>query len=274
MPFQWPYSREKAQKAQGSQKDDDVGRTRTWLAYIVLLVCAIGIIVAAVTAIVASNKGDREAITRLVFVSVLPLFGTWVGTVLAFYFAARNLEAATASTRSITESTARLAGVAATTATSVSEKMIPRTEMKVLSLSEDEAKALDQLQFPLKRIWDEFQKIKLDRLPILGPGDTIKALAHRSLITGFAARQSGTLPTSGAGPTSLDGKNVSDLSDDEQTLLLKTFALVSATATLGEARTRMRVVPRCHDVIVTQTGTETEPVLGWLTDTDLATLPD
>lgn len=86
MPLQWPYARKKEQapQAQGYRKDDEVvARTRTWLAYMVLLVCAIGIVVAAVTAIVAANKGDREAITRLVFVSVLPLFGTWVGTVLA-----------------------------------------------------------------------------------------------------------------------------------------------------------------------------------------------
>jgi hypothetical protein len=88
------------------------------------------------------------------------------------------------------------------------------------------------------------------------------------LITGFASRQTGKLPTA------LNGKKVSHLEEDEKTLLLRTFALVPANATLGEARTRMRAVPRCHDVIVTQTGAPTEPVVGWLTDRDLAVLPD
>jgi hypothetical protein len=44
-----------------------------------------------------ADEGNRDGITRLVFVSVLPLFGTWVGTVLAFYFISRNLETATAT---------------------------------------------------------------------------------------------------------------------------------------------------------------------------------
>jgi hypothetical protein len=271
MPLQWPYAREK--DAGDTQTAHDDAQTRTGLAYTVLIVCGIGIIVAAVVAIWAAPTGQRAGITRLVFVSVLPLFGTWVGTVLAFYFAARNLEAATASTRSITESTARLASVVET-ATPVSGKMIPRAEMKVLSLSAGEATDLNKLE--LKRIWSRFEEIKpRDRLPILGPDDTILALAHRSLITGFASRQSDPLPTAlDPNPGAVAAKTVSDLNKEEKTLLLETFAVVPANATLGEARTRMRVVSRCHDVLVTQTGSKTEPVLGWLTDSDLATLPD
>ena len=139
--------------------------------------------------------------------------------------------------------------------------------MKVLRLSEDEAKNLDQL--PLRKIWDELEKIKpLERLPIVGPDDVIGALAHRSLITGFGSRHQDTLPNA------LGEMAISALNADEKALLLKTFAFVPVNATLGEARTAMRVVSRCHDVIVTQTGSKTEPVLGWLTDSDLATLPD
>jgi hypothetical protein len=242
----------------------DDGKTRERLAYIVLSVCATGIIIIAGAAIWAADSGNREGITRLVFVSVLPLFGTWVGTVLAFYFAARNLEAATASTRSLSETSARLAGVA-TAATLVSEKMIPWAEMKVLTLTEAEANDLNAL--PLSKLWGELEQIRpLDRLPLVGPDRTIKALVHRSLLTGFAARQPGTLPDS------LLNQTVNELNDEEKRLLRETFALVAASATLGEARTRMRVIARCHDVIVTETGAATEPVAGWLTDSDLAAI--
>jgi hypothetical protein len=126
------------------------------LAYIVLVVCAVGITAAAVVAILAADKGQRDSITRLVFVSVLPLFGTWVGTILAFYFASRNLETATASTLNLAQATARLAGIP-TAATLVTERMIPRAEMKVLTLTEEEAKDLNE--FPLRRLWDELEKI-------------------------------------------------------------------------------------------------------------------
>jgi hypothetical protein len=84
----------------------------------------------------------------------------------------------------------------------------------------------------------------------------------------FAQRQQGQLPAF------LDKKFVKDLNADERTLLLETVAVVSADATLGDARARMNVVPRCHDVIVTQTGSATDPVVGWLTNTDLAAVSD
>src|SRR5690349_19602627 len=165
-------------KKDNSGSADDMGKTRERLAYIVLSVCAVGIIVIAGAAIWAADSGHREGITRLVFVSVLPLFGTWVGTVLAFYFAARNLEAATASTRSLTETGARLAGIA-TAATLVSEKMIAWEGMKVFTLTEAEANDVNTV--PLSKLWDKLAEIKpLDRLPIVGPDRTIKALAHRS----------------------------------------------------------------------------------------------
>jgi hypothetical protein len=211
----------------------------------------------------ATSK-DRAATTRLVFVSVLPLFGTWVGTVLAFYFAGRNLEAATASTRSLSEVTARLAGVTAAEAL-VSEKMIPRAQMRVLTLTAEEDAGFNNL--PLSRLWDELEAISFDRLPIVGPDRAIRAVVHRSLLTSYAAGQAEALPDC------LEGKTINDLSEEEQRML-KTFALVAANATLGEARNRMRAVKDANDVFVTETGAEAEPVVGWLTNTDLAEIPD
>jgi hypothetical protein len=245
----------------------DPDQTRATLAYTVLILCAAGIIIFSLAAIWAAKSGDqRFGVTRLVFISVLPLFGTWVGTVLAFYFAGKNLETATATTQRLTEATARLAGVA-TAGTPVREKMIPWADMKALTISDAQAKDLKEL--PLETLWAELEKIRpLDRLPIVGPDRTMKGLAHRSLLTGFAARQPEPLPAS------LKSKKIKDLNGEEQRLLLETFAFVPSTTTLGEARTLMGAIPRCHDVIVTETGAPTEPVAGWLTDRDLATLSD
>jgi hypothetical protein len=68
------------------------------------------------------------------------------------------------------------------------------------------------------------------RLPIVGPDRTIRALVHRSLLIGYAARQAEALPTV------LQNKTINDLSDEEKRLL-QTFALVAANATLaGPAR--------------------------------------
>src|SRR5829696_2303043 len=76
---------------------------RRWLAAGIVGASILGIVVVSIVAISTAGKTRAET-SRLVFSSVLPLPGTWVGTVLAFYFARENLAAAT-------ESTLRLAGI-------------------------------------------------------------------------------------------------------------------------------------------------------------------
>src|SRR5436309_3092423 len=71
--------------------------TRKWLAGGIVAASIVGIVIASTVALIAAGS-NRPETSRLVFSSVLPLLGTWVGTVLAFYFARDNLEAATQST--------------------------------------------------------------------------------------------------------------------------------------------------------------------------------
>ena len=68
--------------------------TRKWLAVGIVGASIIGIVAISAIAIALAG-GARAETARLVFSSVLPLLGTWVGTVLAFYFA---LESACSST--------------------------------------------------------------------------------------------------------------------------------------------------------------------------------
>src|SRR4029453_16222492 len=84
----------------------------------------VGIAGAAVFAIIYASDDERDETTRLVFTAMLPLFGTWVGTVLAFYFARENLQAATKSNPASTESSLRLIH-GFTPETPVQEAMIP-----------------------------------------------------------------------------------------------------------------------------------------------------
>src|SRR5215218_4627465 len=89
--------------------------TRKWLAVGIVGASIVGIVSISAVAIAAAGATDRAETSRLVFSAVLPLLGTWVGTVLAFYFARENLAAAT-------ESTLRLAGIE--TSTPVTSVMI------------------------------------------------------------------------------------------------------------------------------------------------------
>ena len=73
-------------------KLSDAG-ARTFIAACIVIFSLVGIAAIAILAIVEAGK-DRANTTRFVFSAVLPLLGTWVGTVLTFYFAQRNFEAA------------------------------------------------------------------------------------------------------------------------------------------------------------------------------------
>jgi CBS domain-containing protein len=241
----------------------DEGRTRDILAYVVLGVCAVGLSAASVVAIWFAEKSEQAETTRFVFAAIVPLFGTWVGTVLAYYFAGKNLEAATKSTADLSKVTARLAGTfEADAATPVRDRMIARANMKVLKL-----KANGKLEdVRLKQLWNNFSGF--GRLPVLSADEKIVAVVHRSLLERWAARQQGTVPNV------FNTKTVADLGPDERELF-SLFATVRQEATVADARTAMTAKGHgCSDVIVTEDGTTATPVVGWLTDTDLAGTPD
>src|SRR5215471_8029519 len=92
----------------GAQQASDAS-TRKWLALGIVGISVFGIVALSAVAIALSGSARADT-SRLVFSSVLPLLGTWVGTVLAFYFARENLQAATDSAIRTTESTLRLTG--------------------------------------------------------------------------------------------------------------------------------------------------------------------
>src|SRR5947208_1838203 len=79
----------------GSSSSSTDTETRTKLARLIVILSICGVVAISGVAILAAD--NRSATSQLVFTAVLPLLGTWVGTVLAFYFARENLAAATDS---------------------------------------------------------------------------------------------------------------------------------------------------------------------------------
>jgi hypothetical protein len=71
-------------------------QARSTLAYVVLSISIVGIVVLAGLTI---SRDAQEA--KNVFNVVLPVFASWVGTILAFYFGRENFESANREVRSI-----------------------------------------------------------------------------------------------------------------------------------------------------------------------------
>jgi hypothetical protein len=185
---------------------------------------------------------------RLVFASTVPLLGTWIGTVLAFYFARENLEAASNAQQRATESTAALAGIAPSTP--VAHVLIPKDRIDPQEVVADEAAA---------------NGLKLSRLPVFGPSGAALYVVHEPDIDKYA-----------------QGVSVASTElSDEHTLeqLVKTpdlgravtaFAAVPLSADVGQARAKLHADPECKDVFVTMSGRADDVALGWLTNHDLA----
>ncbi|MFB8005216.1 hypothetical protein [Nocardia sp. NPDC056000] len=217
----------------------------------------VGLSLAAITGLSAlvvamADTGDRDRVSQLVFSSVLPLFGTWVGTVLAFYFARENLEAAT-------QSTLRLSG-GYKKDDSVSAVMIRREQMIVRSTAPGESAS----DITLESIATIIAVTGKKRVPILDDTGTVKYVVHQSLLDSYARTVT---------PEQYSHALLGELlSGNENRRLAEAIGFVSITTTAVEARDQMHRVSDCNDVFVTSSGYPGEPVLGWLTNNLLATL--
>jgi hypothetical protein len=254
--------------------EDKDQKFRHRLASRMLVSSILGVFLLAGLAIGFSTAKDRGDTTQLVFTSVLPLLGTWVGTILAFYFARDNLAAATDSTIKLQNA------VAPTTEPSLTSEMIPAAQINAYDMrAGDNAGAitLDTLQRAMATVNPPSR-----RLPIRDATGAVVYILHDSTLTDWAARAAraaaaaaAAAGAAGAAPAApADDRLAGTLQDllDDPTFagLLRAIAWVPQNGTISQARAQMKAVPNCNDVFVTATGQRAEPVLGWLTNTALA----
>jgi hypothetical protein len=215
--------------------------------------------VAAVSglAIGFASPAERPETTRLVLTAVLPLLGTWVGAVLAYYFARENM-------RTATESTLRLAAQATKGAegTPVWQVMIPMAQIHAYDLGADE----DAGNVTLRELHRRMRSDKRQRIPILTASGAVRYVVHESTIAGFAASLS-----KDPGDEQQFTETMADLlQDDMSRKAIGALGFVGPDADVNDARVAMRSVELCNDVFVTTGGKKDDPVVGWLTNTDLA----
>ena len=226
--------------AKGSADDGD-SKTRTGLAWLVIITGVVGIVVISIAVIWAADDHSEGA--RYVFAAVVPLFSTWVGAVIAFYFTREGLAAATASTLALSG--------ARTPDTSVTEVMVPRAKIVSHDLKQND-NADDVL---LKDLLDTMKAGGHHRIPILDPAGALVYVVHDSTINSAAPN-----------PTT---QKIVDLPDDAKKAITA-VGTVGPNALLRDARAAMTAVEGCNDVFVTEGGKRTDAVVGWITNTDLA----
>ena len=225
--------------------------TRKWLAVGIVGASIVAIAVTSTVAILVAGV-DRAETSRLVFSSVLPLLGTWVGTVLAFYFARENLEAAT-------QSTLALAGLEM--ATPVTQVMIRESDFVAYDVGTGERVE----DVPLSAVRDKMRELvpPSRRLPIRNAAGAVLFVIHDSTLTAYAESQGQTT-------TALDRTLGDLLTEPSYRELIEAIGFVSEKAAIADARTVMASIKNCNDVFITSGGKRDERAIGWLTNTLLA----
>jgi hypothetical protein len=228
--------------------------TRFWLAIGVTVISVVA--VATLAGLVIHNSKDKtDAATSAqnVLGSVLPLLGTWVGTILAYYFSKENFEAAT---KSVTELAKQLTPQEKLRSALATDKMIPRSQMYFKVLPADKLALVDILK-------DLEQAKKGNRIPILADNGEAMYILHRSIIDKFLADSA----RGGKPAAEIGALTVADLLRDARLdTVARSFDTIRSDATLADAMEAMGKVGNCQDVFVTQTGKKDEPVQGWITN--------
>lgn len=223
----------------------------------------------------AHNHGGPDSFKNVkdIIVMVLPVIGTWMGTVLAFYFSKENFEAANKSMQNfvqqISTSAEKLQSVMA------KDVMIPLSKMSHYALLPDqdyrEVKIMDLLAFMKGEGRPQGDNHLITRLPILDHNHVLKFLIHRSTFDHFLATYA---LEDREEEKALEELTLGDMEQSSsitvQDILKKACGFIREDANLREAQLLIERISCCLDIIVTKRGLENEPVIGWITNNTIA----
>jgi hypothetical protein len=234
--------------------------TRNRIAFWITFGGLIAVIVLGIFVICLATAEDRSDAARLVFGSLLPLLGTWVGTVLAFYFAKANFEAAARNTKDLLGITERLRSISVE---SVMLKMTDPNVAKRILVSSEKPESLKIAE--LVKIMRDNRRY---RLPVLNSDSSPLFVIHLGTLTDYISAKA---LSAIAGSKAASDLIISDLQTDDPQLYEKilAWACVKLGSSLAEAKRSMEDIPNCSDVFVTTTGRKSDPVVGWLTNVEI-----
>lgn len=215
-------------------KNETTTNKRDSIAILIISITGILLLVSSVLTIIFAD--DKE-ITEKVFFALLPMFGTWIGAVIAYYFGEKNFNTASNKYEKIikTLSPDVLDDIA------ISQIMIAKKTMLTKNLDDLKGKSV-------KEIVEFLNEIDKSRLPVLESGK-IKYIIHK---TSFLEALS---------------KHGEDLKFDDFAKkyqeLITTFNPANKDDSLEKVRKNLTEKEKCKDVFVSDSDGK---LIGWLTD--------
>lgn len=222
--------------------------------------------VGVVFAIIALNGDEQKvktafSILQYVIGVLLPLWGTWIGTVLAYYYSKENFESANKSVQQIVDkltSEKKLATVKAIDTMIAKENLIKQ----MVGPGEDLTK------FKLKEDCIDFVETnKIKRVIILDDKDCAKYVIHRDLISFFITNEI----WAGGDVKDLSLKDMYEKGNpDIKSTMDNSVKFIGKNANLLEAKNLMQQYKTCQDVFITENGNPAESILGWITNVTIS----
>jgi predicted transcriptional regulator len=235
--------------------DDNQGTTqfsRNKLAYLVL---GLSILAIVVLGIIAISKSNNENDAMMVFNATLPVFASWIGTVLAFYFGKENFESANAQVGSMVQKLS----MKQKTQAYVDSIMITPYAMTSFKMTTD-----DKKEIMLSELIETLTRYHVSRLPMINNKGEICFVIHESKITKFLAQSDKE-----ASQVTLEDFLDAYKAENHLFTLNASFVIVSKDTLILQAKNRLEACQKCKDIIVTQNGTIDEPMIGWIPDMHL-----
>lgn len=228
---------------------------REKLAWTVLIGSTLGIV--AVSLLILVREKEKS---EIIFTGLIALFGTWVGTILAFYFSRENFEAASKSLQQV---------VKTLTPDEKLKQLAIRTEMisrsRIVGLKDSGRADKDIKLSEVCSLLAEHS-----RIPIFEAGGAIRYLIHSSTVYKYITDESLNGVIVNPAKISLETFLSHKFGEETIKVVVTKIGFSPVGGSLADARAKMIAVAGAQDVIVTATGAPQEPVEGWITDTDLA----
>jgi len=221
------------------------GKNRTRLAYIIL-----GASIAAITILAIFTIKQDPTDAKNIFTMVLPMFASWVGTILAFYYGRENFESANQEVRRMVQQITPEQRAKEL----VSKHMRPFSTMICFEISKGKGEA----DFKLSELRAKFGG-NVSRLPIIDADKKPKYIIHESSLNGYISAGGKDTDTLKAFLNAQKAKGI-------EYGFNKGFIVVPEQSTLGDAKRKMDETPHCQDIFVTKEGSEKEPLSGWISD--------
>ncbi|MGD0612953.1 MAG: hypothetical protein ABSB41_15750 [Anaerolineales bacterium] len=231
---------------------DQSGRLRANVAYFVLGFGGGALLALGIGGIIVDKSN-----TMTIFNTILPVIGTWVGTVIAFYFGRENYETASQQTLAATKQSSSTEDVGKKSVTGL---MMPLKDMAYLNIPQGQ----DDTNIYLSDVKAKFTD-KYTRLPILNSDNFPKYMIHVDAVNEYNS-QSGR-------PNDKDtlAKFIAEgQSKNKEFGVNKGFVVVPSQALVEDAKKQMDKITNCQDIFITDKGTDKEPLMGWIPDTKLS----